>query len=288
MGGVTHAAKTLNVVSNAISMQLAALESELGGELFDRRTRPMALTPFGHFLYPKAREIACQFLQLEKDASFFLKDSELVCNVGFTRSMIFRLMPEVIKRFSAGHASTKINLTEALSEYQADLLLERKIDLGFTRELMKDPPHFRGLCAELLMVDPLVAVMPCDHPLASRKGVTLTELLGSPFVLYPKDDRSSYADSLMKILFSHACCPNVAQQAVEIHTAMALVSAGIGVSIVGNSLRSEGRQDLVFKPISDLHCNSYIYAISRPGCGNPIAKSFIRTMKKVIEEHQGC
>ena len=67
-GHARAAAQRLYVAPTAISMQLAQLEESLGGRLFDRASRPMALTPLGEFVYPKARELLASAARLEREA----------------------------------------------------------------------------------------------------------------------------------------------------------------------------------------------------------------------------
>lgn len=104
--------------------------------------------------------------------------------------------------------------------------------------------------------------MPREHPLARQAAVSLAELLRSPIVLYPRGCGSTFAESLMGILHRNACYPVVSQQAIEIHTALGLVGAGLGVSLVGKSVINNNRHDVVFKPFTDFECDSYLSTIT--------------------------
>lgn len=280
-GNASQAAKSLYVASTAISMQITALEKELGGELFDRGTRPMELTKLGRYFYPRAQEVLYLFNKLEKDTQEFIKDRTSTLNIGFTRSVMFNLLPAAIKRFKEINNNVQINLKEMLSEYQSDFILDEKIDIGITRELPGDEFIAKDLHHELLMVDPFMAAIPRDHFLAKKSYLTLKEFTGLPFISYPDNENSDFSKKLMEMFASNQCQPVVAYRAIEIHTALALVSAGLGVTLVGKSTIPNNRQDILFLPIQDINALSYIYSISRTQDANPNIPIFLGLLREI-------
>ncbi|MDL4915553.1 MAG: LysR family transcriptional regulator [Enterobacterales bacterium endosymbiont of Blomia tropicalis] len=262
-GNASQAAKQLFVASTAISMQISALEKELGGELFDRGSRPMELTKLGRFFYPRAQELLYLFNKLDQDTKEFVKVKSRTLNIGFTRSVMFNLLPAAIKKFKETHSNVQITLKEVLSEQQSELLLGEKIDIGITRELSGDHFIAEELEHDLLFVDPLMAAIPTDHYLAGKSFLTLKEFTSLPFITYPDDEQSGFARKVMQMFELNHCQPIIAYRASEIHTALALVSAALGVTLVGKSTIPNNRQDIIFVPVQDIKALSYVYSVRR-------------------------
>lgn len=280
-GSISQAAKLLFVAPTAISMQISALEEQLGGELLNRSTRPMALTKLGEFFYSRSQELIYDFNKLESDTELFINNKSAVLNIGFTRSVMFNILPEAIKKFKERYAHVQINLTEVLSEYQSEMLINGAIDIGITRELENDNFVSESLEHRLILVDPMVAAIPRDHYLSRKLFLTLRDFVNSPFIIYPKDDRSGFAGKFFDMFIQRQCQPMVSYRAIEIHTALALVGAGLGVTLVGKSTIPNNRQDVLFLPIQDFNISSYIYSVCRSDNNNSLIADFIDVLEGV-------
>lgn len=283
-GGISQAANAFSLAPAAISLQIAALEKELGSELFNRGSRPITLTRLGEFLFKKAHEVIFDFDKLEKDAHQYASAKSTELNLGFVRSVMFNLIPETIKLFSDQYGHINITLKEVLSEYQPELLTDGTLDIGFTREMMlheKATDH--TLTRALIFIDPLVAAIPKNHYLSRKNFITLRDFCNSPFIIFPSDPKSTYSLHILEKFDEHGVQPAVSHRAVEIHTALALVGAGLGVTLVGKSTIPNNRQDIIFQPIEDFNCLSYIYAVYNSKNNNQNIINFIETMKRVAE-----
>lgn len=280
-GSASAAAKRLFIAPTAISMQLVALEQELGGELLNRSSRPMSLTKLGHFFYPRAQKLLNDFHKLQSDTRAFVSLADTVLNIGFPRSVMVNLLPEAIKLFSATHSHVTLNLTEVLSEYQPERVLNQTIDIGITREFEGDCIVPKSLDHHLILVDPLFAAIHRDHYLAQKSFLTLQDFCRSPFISYPKDERSGFSQKILNYFAAQQCMPVISHRAIEIHTALALVGAGLDVTLVGKSAIPENRQDVIYLPIEDFKVNSYIYAISNPDSSGTHIHAFIEILKSI-------
>nr|WP_315219726.1 LysR family transcriptional regulator [uncultured Duganella sp.] len=279
-GSAANAAERLFVAPTAISMQLAQLESQLGGELFDRSRRPMALTDLGKFFYPRAKELLQQMSRLDSEARGIANGSGGWLSIGFTRSATFSLLPRVIRRFRAAYPEVQLDLVEALSEYQPAQLRQNRIDVGLSRfigafEAPDDLTH------AVKLDDPLVAALPIHHPLARRKSVTAAALAEVPFILYPKDPLSPFGQQIVAILKAAGGAePSVAYGAVEIYTALALVSAGLGATLVGRSIADNKRNDVAFIPVRDIHASTTVVAVTRNNESSKLVAAFLDIVRR--------
>ncbi|MCD1394855.1 LysR family transcriptional regulator [Enterobacter cloacae] len=281
LGSISAAANDFSLAAPAVSMQISSLEKELNGILFDRSSRPMGLTKLGEFVYQRAPEIIYNLEKLERDAIFYINSKSTTLSICFVRSLMFNILPESIKYHLDSHNHIDISLREVLSEYQTELLLSQELDIGFSRLMDADISLSNDLENELILVDPLIAAIPKNHYLSRRKFITLRDFCSSPFIIYPSDPKSDYSKSIFSKFEDYGIKPAISHRVVEIHTALALVGAGLGVTLVGGSTIKNNRHDVVFLPIEDFKCLSFIYAMYHPKNKNPNINPFIESMKMV-------
>lgn len=273
-GSAAHAAERLFIAPTAISMQLAQLETHLGGELFDRSRRPMELTSLGRFFYPRAKELLMQAERLDSQAHGIASGGYGWLAIGFSRAMTFAVLPNAIRAFRASFPDIQLDLIEALSEYQLAQLRQGRIDIGISRYI-GDFSMPEDLVNAVAIDDPLMAAVPLQHPFATQQSLSAAELATLPFILYPKDPRSPFGQQILSILRNAGGNPVVAYEAIEIYTALSLVGAGLGATLVGRSTTENNRSDVAFIPVSDINVGTSIVAITRAGEMSKPAAAFL-------------
>ena len=282
-GSAAHAAERLHIAPTAISMQLAQLESDLGGELFDRSRRPMELTALGKFFYPRAKELLMQAARLNEEAQGIATGSHGWLGIGFTRSVTFSILPRAIRKFRAAFPDVQLDLVEALSEYQPVQLRQHRIDIGISR-FIGDFEAPADLAYAVEIDDPLVAALPIGHPLARRKSVSATDLATVPFILYPKDPKSPFGQQIVALLKAAGAEPVVAYAAVEIYTALSLVGAGLGATLVARSISENNRSDVAFIPVRNIQASSTVIGVTRLDENSKLVASFLEILAKCGEK----
>lgn len=279
-GSAAAAAARLHVAPTAISMQIGELEEELGGELFDRSKRPMALTTLGQYFHPRAKELLTNSRRLIDETRAVAAGRTGVLAIGYTRSSIFSILPRAIRAFRETHADVKVELLVALSEHQHALLQAGRIQIGLSRYL--GPVMLpEDLAFTKLLDEPFVAAFPTGHPLLRRKAVSVTALQDLPLITYPKDPQSDFAQQTIDLLKSGGITPVVAYEAVEIHTALGMVASGLGYCLVGRSVSEGNRSDIAFRPLTGVHDTATVMAVTRRNEHNKMVTAFIETLAKV-------
>ncbi|CAM5246914.1 LysR family transcriptional regulator [Streptomyces californicus] len=94
------------------------------------------------------------------------------------------------------------------------------------------------------------APCPMDHPLARYDAVPLGELADEPFVSFPANTGSTVRDALTAACESAGFTPRVVQEAPDSYTIMALVAAGVGVTLTVTSVRHIQQSGLVYRPLA--------------------------------------
>lgn len=287
-GNARAAAQKLFVAPTAISMQLSQLEERLGGQLLDRASRPMALTPLGEFVYPKAKELLSAAARLETEAQGLAAGKLGWLSIGFTRSTLFSFLPEAVRAMQSAYPQVRIELVELLTEDQPASLRSGAIHLGLARVLgpfTREP----DLDYIALFDDPLVAALPMQHPLARRESLRAADLAALPYISYPRSASSQFSRQVLVLLEAAGARPQVSHEAKEIHTALGLVAAGLGTTVVGRSVAAHTRSDLRFLRIEDLHTHSQLLAVRRAQDRHALAASFLEVVRaQVVAMEEGA
>ncbi len=234
----------------------------------------MELTPLGQFLYPRAKEMLHQMSRLDEDAQGLAGGRRGWLGIGFVRSTLFSILPRTVQRFRALYPEVQLDLVEMLTEYQPVQLRSGQIHIGLSR-FVGTFDRSADLTFTHVLDDPLVVALPKGHPLARKNVLSMQDLDNQSMILYPKDVRGVFGQQLKTLLASANVRFTAAYDAIEIHTALALVGAGMGLTLVGRSVTQNNRSDIVFRSVVDLHQDTTLMAITRQGEINPLAETFI-------------
>jgi len=280
-GNARAAAEKLFVAPTAISMQISQLEVLLGGALFDRATRPMGLTPLGQFVYSKGTELLSASGRLEVEAKGMAAGRLGWLGIGFTRSTIFSILPEAVRAMQSALPDVRIDLEEILTEEQPAALRSGAIHLAIARTLgafTREPDlHYTEL-----FDDPLVAALPAQHPLAAQASLRAAELNALPYVSYPKVANAHFSRQVLNILEQAGAKVQVGHEAKEINTALGLVAAGVGATVVGRSVATNNRGDIRFVPIADLSVGSKVLAVRKAGPTSALVEAFLDKLREQV------
>jgi len=278
-GNANTAAKNLFVAPTAISMQINLLEEELGGKLFDRSSRPMSLTTLGEFIYPKAKLLLSDASQLLSEAQEIASGNLGWLSIGFTRSTIFSILPEAVRKMRSIHPDIRIELIELLSEQQVEALRKGRIHIGLSRVIgsykKEDDTKYTPL-----MEDPMYAAISIDHPLARKKSLKSSDFNDVPFITYPKNPNSDFARRSLRILEEAGAKPIIGYESIELHTALGLVAAGLGITMVGETVTKNNRTDVRFLPIRDISETASIFGVQLANSENYLSSKFLEILLK--------
>ena len=270
----TRAAERLHIAQPPLSRQIQQMEEELGVALVERG-RPLKLTEAGRFFNEQASQLLEQFERLCADTRRVSEASRRFLSIGFAPSTLYGQLPELIRRLRA-HGDIELNLAELITLQQLEALKNGRIDIGFGRIFLEDP----AITQFVLREDPLVAVLPQGHPLLATP-VTLAQLAAQPFILYPGSPRPSYADHVLKLFASANLSIHVAQTANELQTAIGLVAAGVGVTLVPAAVQRLHRDDIGYTPLLDSQATSPIVVSHRAGDGSAMLREVLAELQQL-------
>ena len=278
-GNANAAALKLFISPTAISMQISQLEATLGGKLFDRASRPMTLTSLGEFFYPKAKALLSGVNRLHEEAKGIASGNLGWLSIGFTRSTIFSVIPDAVRAMKTELPQVQIDIVEMLTEHQIQGIRNGVIHIGISR-VLSAMTYEPDMAYTPLFKDPLVAAIPKNHVLASHQSISALDFNDIPFISYPKDPHSSFAKLSIGLLEAAGARPKVGFEAKEIHTALGLVAAGLGATLVGKSVTANNRADVKFLPLSDTKVEATLFAVRKKNEQYQLADVFLDIIKK--------
>jgi DNA-binding transcriptional LysR family regulator len=221
-GSFAAAARDIHLTESAVSMQMKALEEELGLALFDRSKRPPVLTETGRSLLREAKELVGGYERLARRKDE-MQSVEGHLRLGAVPSVITGILPGAIAAMRRKHPGVHVEITMALSAELVERVGRRRLDAAVVSELNKVPP---GLLWSPFVREPLVLIAPPDAP--DRPA---GELLASyPFIRYT---RQAWVGRLIHATMKRRRIKVVEAMTLDtLEAVTAMVSQGLGVSIV--------------------------------------------------------
>ncbi|MGW8481673.1 LysR family transcriptional regulator [Microbacterium sp. NPDC055903] len=246
-----RAAQKLHMSQPPLSVQVGRLEQEVGMALFERTTRRVALTPAGRHLQARAHQILAEVDAMRGEMRDYVDGLAGTLTAGFVSSANYTVLPGVVQLFRARRPGATLSLVPLTSGEQFDRLRDGTLDVGIVRdELPGSDPSSPALTTEVVFEERLVACLPVDHPLAGRIEVTAHEIIEVPQISYPRSLMPGYVDRVADALSSTGRRPHVVEEVVHQETALGFVAAGVGASILPESVRQLVPASIALVPLA--------------------------------------
>ena len=243
-----RAAARLHMTQPPLTQAIAQLERLLGVRLFDRTKRSVQLTSAGEALLPDARELLARAASMPAHARAASHGETGRLRLAFVSTVGFGLLPQWVRGFRAQYPNVQLDLVEATGDVQLQGFARGDIDAGF----MLHSPGFAPPGLEHLRIarEALVLALPGQHPLAAARTLSLDAVLREPLVIFPRRIVPSLHDAVFAMYHAAGRTPHVAQEAIQMQTIVNLVSAGLGVAWVPDSVRQFQRPGVIYRPVT--------------------------------------
>jgi DNA-binding transcriptional LysR family regulator len=248
-GHITRAAERLGIAQPPLSQQIRALERELDAQLFRRKPRGVELTDAGRSLVEEARVILGHIDRARATAQRTARGERGRIALGFTSSAPFHpFVPRVIRAFREAFPEVALTLEESGTTELIEDLRHDRIDAAFIRTPVADP---HGLAVYPLLEEAMVVALPSAHALGgdgeNDAALPLRALAAETFVVYRRSSGPGLHDAIIAACHAAGFSPRVGQQAPRIVSTLNLVAAGLGISLVPDSLQRMHLDGVVFR-----------------------------------------
>jgi DNA-binding transcriptional LysR family regulator len=272
-GSFAKAAVELNLSPSALTVQIQQLEEWLGVALLERSPRQVSLTAAGQNNRGPMEKLLLDLDNIVSGSRDLAALRRGVVTLAALPSMCSGALPPILKTFREQFPGVEVRLRDVVAQRIDALVREGEVDFGLgVRARMN-----HGLTFDVVMVDRLSLFVPRGHPLAERRSIQLSALVGQPLILTGRD--SSVRERVEQLFAEEGLTLTPALEANYMSTVIALVRQGLGMTLLPESA-DDGRSDLVQVRVEHAGLNREIGLITRTGHGlSPAAQQFVGMLK---------
>ncbi|QBC30941.1 LysR family transcriptional regulator [Pandoraea sp. XY-2] len=292
-----RAAQRLSMTQPPLSQQIRALEASLGAPLFVRTNRSVELTAVGRQLLPEVRRILADADALPAFAQGLAHGEVGTLSLGFVSTADYGILPPLLREFGERYPRVRLQLLEATSDVQVEALMDGRIDAGLF--IPPVPARYVNELSYLPIVrEPLMLALPAGRGMATGDDtaadaqpgapVSLADFADEPLVIFPRRVAPAFYDIIMGCYAALGLTPRVGQEAIQMQTIVSLVSAGMGVALVPQSLCHLRRTGVTYRALCETSTLIETGLLWRTAEVTPVLEGFLETARAVAHTPPGA
>jgi len=271
-GHFGRAAERLHIVQPALSMQIRALEAELGVALFERTSRRVLLTEAGTLFRVEAERTLQQATRAKDVAQRAGRGEIGSVRIGFVGNAAFAgKLASDVSSFKLGYPRVEIELSELPPLRQVEAILSGHLDAGYASEF-----HYSEegeLAVDRVGAWPWMVAMRSNHALMKRSAVFPKELRNEAFVVYAAHAADDGQLKLLRHILGEE--PRVLHHVPNTLTVLTLAAAGLGLALVPGSLQGVNIPNIAYRRLSNGSLQCDLVLLSRRRESSPAIRRFI-------------
>lgn len=275
-----RAAIRLHMTQPPLSQAIQSLEAALGTALFERTKRSVVLTPAGAALLPEARRILQQTSALPDLARRAASGESGLLSLSFVSTADYSVLPPLLREFRERYPQVQIDLREATTDVQLEDLMQGRIDAG----LLIPPLHDKArneLDYMTVLSEPLVLAAPQGlKALRGTETVALEAVADMPLIIFPRRIAPAFHDTIVGYFRDAGLTPRIGQEAIQMQTIVGLVSAGMGIALVPQSVSNLKRPGVEYKSLFGTTAAFETGLAWRRDKVSPVLRAFLELLRK--------
>ena len=272
-GSFSKAAEALSYTPSGVNQLVTALEKELGFPVFRRNTKGVTLTENGELLLPTVREFLRQedrIFELSAEMNGLLIGSVTIAAYS---SIATHWLPAVISAFRRDYPQIRIKLMEGIWQEVSKWLDDRAADIGFFSYQEGMPYEFIPLAE-----DPMLALLPRDHPLANAAVYPLENCATDRFIM----PALGCDDDVEALFAKNGIQPNVQFTTLESFSVMSMVEQGLGMTVMNQLITEKRICDIAMLPIDPPSQITLGVAMNSRADVSPAVKMFLKYAVRML------
>lgn len=270
LGSLTKAAEVMGFTQSGVSHMINSLEDEFGFSLLIRNRSGTKLTTNGEEIVKTIREILKWNEHLEQQVASIHGIELGTIHIGTFTSVGVHWLPGIIQDFQRDYPHIEIRLVEGDYREIEDWIAEGKIDCGFL-----SLPTWDIFDAIPLHQDPMLVLLPREHPLSSEDSITLAQIENEPFIMPSKG--SDY--DVNRVLEKARTKPDIKYTLGDDYAIMAMVEKGLGISILPELVLRGQQRNIRLIELEEKSFRSLGIAVSSLREVSPATKRFLNYVK---------
>ena len=273
-----RAAARLHMTQPPLSQAIAGLEDTLGAPLFLRSRRQVELTPAGAALLPEARRLLEHSAALPELVRRAAAGEAGRLALSFVTPADYSVLPPLLRDYSAAFPKVELVLQEATTDVQVDELLHGRIDCGLLipplADKVQDLLDYTSVLEEPLVLCAPGGVLPDDG-----KPVDLRSLPPLPLIIFPRKSAPSLYDAILSCFRDAGLTPAIGQEAIQMQTIVSLVSAGMGLALVPQSVSNLLRPGVEYRALANPTPLVELGLAWRRDNASPVLRGFLELLR---------
>jgi DNA-binding transcriptional LysR family regulator len=241
----SRAAERLHIAQPALSKQIRNLEEMIGARLFIRSKHQVELTRAGTAFQAQAVLVLEQANRAAHIAQRVDSGEIGRLSIGFVGSASYSFLPWTLRAFHQKYPDVELTLREMDAPMQAASLRDGRIDVGFLRLPVTD----KDIAFEAIFQERFILALPTGHRLADQGPVSMYALAEERFIMFPERGGPGFRIQITDACQSFGFLPRIAQEAAPMQNVIGLVGAGLGISIVPESVQKIQMPEVVYRPL---------------------------------------
>lgn len=279
-GSFSRAAEVLHISQPPLSVQIKALEDELGVRLLDRTTRGVSLTVAGSVFFEEARAALARLDHAKNKAQRADRGDIGMLSIGFVSIADYGILPPALKSFRSSYPLVEVQLHELTTDAQIRELRASRLDLG----IALGPVGESDMQFERLLHEELVLAAPSSHPLTKGEGtIDLRGLSKESFIIPPRDIAPGLYDLIHDHCRSFGFAPRITQHARQMQTVISLVSSGMGFALVPASVRNLKRSGVQYRRLRGKAARVEMGVLRLQGASTPLKDHFVEALRSAAK-----
>jgi DNA-binding transcriptional LysR family regulator len=234
-GSLNRAAIRLRISQSTLSRQMQALEADIGGALLERTTTGVRPTDAGHALASSLPRVLAGYDATIAEARRLARGQRDLIRVGYLGSAAQMFLDPALSVMRRSHPEVKVKLLDLSPGEQIAALRNGEIDLALIGQ--EGALVSTEFYTQKLTTLPLVAVMPADHSLASKKQISLKELRDERFISSTEEDLPGHDRWITQLCRRAGFKPKFVQEAVSVSNMFTLIVSEGAVALVPSYLK---------------------------------------------------
>lgn len=276
-GSFVAASRKLRLSQPALSQCVKQLESEIGGQLFDRTTRSVSLTSLGRSFLPHVRHLLRLLESIVVDMQDLVSRRRGEVTIACLPSVASRLMPRVVAINEKLFPGIRVIIRDSNMREVVQNVRRGEADLGIGSAHDND----LDLGSTVLAEDEFHAILPVTFPLSRKKRLSWKDLADAPFI--SMSHNNGVRELLDAAFEQHGVRVRTVAEVSNIATLTAMVEEGVGVSALPALVLPRSTHSLVrHRPLTPL-LNRKIRLFWRSGIGmSPATQALVTSLQTVV------
>lgn len=265
----SKAALKLYTAQPSLSQQIKDLEEDVGVKLLNRTKRKVELTEEGAVFLEQARLTLAQADKAVAMARQVSQAKQQMLRIGFVPVAEMKIFPYILPNLRVQNPDLKIELLSLNNNEQMRLLKKGDLDLTFTRHNFNSDE----IESQFVIREPLIFLLPKDHPLAKYERIPAKALNGIDFIIPSAEQSLTLNQAILDFAKANGIELNIVQKADNILFNINSIGMGIGCTILPGYIAPLTMDNTVIRPLDvelpylDLyvsyHKNNKSYAVSK-------------------------